>query len=492
MKPIITINRLLIVVCLFLLSCAQSAAISPGHGDNDDTSPKAALGERCSSQSSCPAGADCLLMGANGLRCTKTCEAAEDCAVMGAEWFCRKDNGEFHCVLPDGAADGDPGETDRDADDGACTPDTLHCKDATTLERCALNGRDWLFYRQCPTGRSCAGGLCTEGGCAATVGSECCPGQFRCFFAASQNQTEVQRCDPKGVWQFYRDCDAPKFCLDGVCQNTQGGDQDAAESPEAESEESTPGVPCTVEDGCLSPNEYCFTTNSSEKKGTCTAYCSQAGVRCPRGYRCATEQCAPIPNYCRANENCGFNQYCLIHNGSEDGLCVDYCFAPGFSCHAGSHCNEAQDDPLTYGKCVTDGTCTRCNADTECGDGTYCYKLPGTSSGCCRKMCSKDSCGGGQVCSNGRCQGGTDLLDCTFPCSAGYTCDRQYGQCVLDCPPCDMAQGYYCDATTGRQCKYDPNHCFLNPPIFCGLGLANCCPGKTCTPVVEGLWGYCI
>lgn len=490
MKTYLTINSVLLAVCLLFLSCSSSNAAKITPTDGDQSGSPSNLGERCSKQSDCPENADCLLLGENGLHCTHTCSAKEDCADVGADWSCRKESGVFYCVLPSTPADGDAAETEREHESAACTPDTLHCKDAQQLERCTADGQSWIFYRECPSGKHCAGASCVEGDCAVAAGAECCPGQFRCFLVASQNDTEVQRCDAQGNWQFYRDCEAPKVCLDGACQTPQGGDQDTAEA--ADSDTTLTGDPCTVADGCVSPNEYCFVEYSGTGKGICQPYCGKNGVSCQNGYRCVESQCQAIPNYCLRNESCAMTQYCQLYNGGSDGLCQDYCFTSGFSCPAGSHCNESADDPLTYGKCVNDTACTRCTSDVECGDGNYCYKLPGTTSGCCRKMCSKDSCGGGQVCVNGRCQAGTDRAECPFPCSTGYICDTQYGQCALDCPVCNMNAGYYCDATTGRQCKYDPNHCFVNPPLLCGLGLADCCPGQTCNPVIEGLWGYCI
>lgn len=465
-------------------ACKGSDAAKPSDGDLDnDTS--ANYGASCISQDECKGGTECLLTDTSlGLRCTVTCTSAASCTAFGEGWGCRKLDDAYYC-LPILAVDGDSETADGDSSTNTCTVDELKCKDSSTVLRCAEDGKTWDTYRICPEGKSCENGECKVGGCTPGEGQICCANQYRCHGTG-----EVQACAADGKsWIFYRDCSAPKMCVDGECIDPAATDGDSTES-EATDNDTTPlGDVCTVEEGCVSPNDYCFIAKTGESKGNCTPFCGQNGVACPRGFRCNNDStCVQIPGYCKSNEECGLDQYCNYYTGATDGICMDQCFKFGFSCKTGYRCEEDASQ-VNYGRCVPrNGECVSCNRDGDCTSGYYCERPGGVQAGCCVQMCPANPCGGGMNCVSGKCTVASDLQDCAGGCSGGYICDKQYGQCVLNCPPC--AAGYTCDATTGGKCVVDPNQC--TPPLVCGWGLKSCCQGHSCSAIVYGVIGFCI
>lgn len=475
---------LALILALGVTACKGSDAANPLNADGDNDS-STNYGAACISQGDCTGGSECLLTGTSlGLRCTVTCNSSSSCAPFGETWGCRKMDGAFYC-LPNLATDGDADSTESEAETNACTVDTLKCQDSTTVVRCAEDGKSWATYRVCPDGKTCEGGECKVGGCTPGEGQTCCSGQFRC-----RGTGEIQSCSTDGKeWKFYRECAAPKMCVDGECIDPLATDGDAAEAETTDNDTTTPGDSCTLDTGCISPNDYCFIAKTGTTKGNCTPFCGQNGVACPRGFRCNGEStCTPIPGYCKSNEECGLSQYCNFYTGASDGICQDQCFKYGYSCKTGYKCQDDASE-INYGRCVPrNGTCVSCSVDTECTSGSYCERPGGVQGGCCVLMCPANPCGGGMSCVNGRCQVGSDLTDCAGGCTGGYVCDRQYGQCVLNCPPC--SDGNKCDTTTGGKCVVDPNQC--TPPLVCGWGLRSCCMGHSCSAIVYGVIGFCI
>ncbi len=330
--------------------------------------------------------------------------------------------------------------------------------------------------------------------------AQCTPNVYRCY------HDDVQLCNDRFEWTFYRDCSAEgKNCIDGQCVDTDGetipdgdlvADGDLSTDGDlpidgdlSEAEADSGETSCTSDADCVAQNTYCFFENSEENHGVCRLYCNQGGD-CPQGWNCSAGTCERIENFCTSDTECGIDEFCSeILPGY--GLCTSYCFAMNSECSEGSICDEdAQSD--TYGHCIeAPGDGQVCRKDSDCEDSEHCNltMFPGMcapTEGTCIEDCGPNNpCPADKTCNSyGRCVSGEP--DCGYDCPQGYVCDPVFNTCVLNCPECGPNE--CCDADSAPNCYM----CNCTNPAVCGFGLPSCCFGSCCSAVIYGVAGYCL
>lgn len=373
------------------------------------------------------------------------------------------------CVIP----------TDEDPEGGSCTAGTKQCKDATVTQVCNPSGK-WEDDQDCAEfGKGCQLGKC--GGCMS--------GATRC---SPDKPTFSQKCI-NAEWADVIDCGTMGggiVCDNGICR-TPISDGD-------ENEYVLEGDACASDPDCKNTNKYCFKMEGADN-GICLPYCDQQGGAdlCPTGYTCSTTgslKCERIEGFCTSGAHCTTGrQFCDKDGETGWGVCKNYCYLPGESCPQLTKCclkdDASSECAGKAGKCIsTQGECSRCYSDTDCGSLNYCEKIAGQNLGCCKPKCYKnEDCPAGLTCRNdGRCGSGASGCDCDGGCGMGYVCDPLYCQCVLNCPSC--APMYCCDAAHAPNCY----KCECKNPTVCGILLEQCCFGYRCSAIVYGVLGFCI
>lgn len=261
---------------------------------------------------------------------------------------------------------------------------------------------------------------------------------------------------------------------------------------------------CTQDAECGGPNDYCvkhpdFPGSASYCATACTAEgacptgqaCrdTEKGKQCvPENVRCQSGQsveCTPDSKQrCRENADCSGGQVC------DDATSL--CRAASSGCRASQSC-----DPISR-KCVTscefnadcqerygpnyvceEQTCVpmeSCLRDEDCGDDSFCFKMPGSSAetvGACQASCrSHDDCYLQQVCSDGprrKCVSGcTSNADCPLNaiCSNG-SCEFKDSAGNRRCQLTEVCD--FKEVCENNSCRLDPKHC--------GAGTSTCPQG---------------
>ena len=373
-----------------------------------------------------------------------------------------------------------PAGTDGDTEGGACTPGEKACTNNTKVSICNTGGA-WEELFDCADFQQ----ICQSGECLG-----CAAGAVRCNPTAA---AEIEKCDRNGEWIFYRDCSSDgKTCDLGACV---GGSTDGdADGDVVEQDPELTGDLCNDSTPCTDSSKYCF-KNEDETDGICIKYCDLEN-NCPSGYTCDTSTftCIGISGYCVSGGQCmAGREFCDMVSGQDYGLCKPYCYLPGEACPVGTKCclQDSIDSECANraGKCIsTQGACSSCYSDFDCGSMAYCEKITGQNIGCCKPKCDNDDdCPAGLTCrTDGRCGAGNQSGDCGGPCPSGYECDPLYNQCVLNCPACGPME--CCDALSAPRCYT----CQCVNPTICGILLEQCCFGYSCSAIVYGVLGYCI
>jgi len=427
----------------------------------------------CGDSESTPSDTTCSVSG--DVRCNG--DQVEVCS-SGLTWTFLKDCASQYLVCQQGVCV--PDGTDGDSS-GNCTPGEKTCTNNTKVSICGTSG-EWEDLLDCADYQQ----ICQSGECMG-----CAAGAVRCNPAAP---AEVEKCDRNGEWIFYRDCSSDdKTCDLGACV---GGtvDGDEADGDVVEQDPELVGDVCNDSTPCTDSSMYCF-KEEEQTDGICIKYCDLEN-NCPSGYTCdtATFTCIGISGYCVSGGQCmAGREFCDMISGQDYGLCKPYCYLPGEACPVGTKCclQDSIDSDCAGrdGKCIsTQGQCSSCYSDFDCGSMAYCEKITGQNIGCCKPKCSNDDdCPAGLVCrTDGRCGSGNSSGDCGGPCPTGYECDPLYNQCVLNCPACGPME--CCDAISAPNCYT----CECINPTICGILLEQCCFGYSCSAIVYGVLGYCI
>lgn len=457
------------------------------------TSLKGYVGEPCRENADCPSDTVCQLMD-GGMRCTMPCTSEAECLEFFADGCCAKIQDTYLCLNHEscvsiGAIDGDEdnAEVSEKQENDGCQAESFRCLDINTVERCSST-QNWSVYRYCEGKQFCYKGDCISGdsdGCKDEY--ECCPNTFHC----KDNKT-VEKCRKDGSgFVHYQDCEGNDFCSGGECVDMSPNEDGDVDIPEKDEE--TAG--CSIEEGCPDPDEYCFVETAGDPentKGYCLRYCDLAGGYCPVGYDCKFGGCEFIEGFCSRDADCNIDEFCNKRPGNDYGLCDEYCFNIGNSCPAQTYC-EMDDSSLNYGKCVFE-ECRKCSNDYDCSgsiEKMVCVVQSGNDTGCCQTDCNiePDICSyGTKCCPDGRCgfycPEDSVCMDCPEECE----CDPYYSGCdCTGCPDCDY--GYYCDESTNSMCV--PIEGCVNP-LICSILTRQCCPGYTCSQILYGMYGYCI
>ncbi len=450
-------------VLLFLLASCNESDESAADGDGNTNG--GSFGDPCSTNADCSSQVCATVDGRNF--CSQMCTSNSHCESLMFNSCC---DGALQICLPPESCGNTDGDSIADGDNsGPCTQDDMRCRDSD-VERCDING-EWVFYRDCAAvGQVCDAGDCTSFVPDGDSSANCNPGERKC------EGTSVKQCSSDGnIWIPLLDCPEGDDCVSGECV--------------------TPcGEACTVEGGCAGELEYCLPESIGATDGCCVPNCDQDGMHCPRGWECKHGACEPIVGYCRSDSDCYLDEFCDRLIGpdgkplKEDGLCTRSCYEEGESCPELYKCVEDPND-INYGRCILrDATCTPCSSDAECGSSSYCEIVTGQLRGCCRPKCGPSiPCPSPLTCNDyGHCVVGTGNGDCGGPCPNGYTCDKTFNQCVLDCPSCP--QNHCCDAGSAPDCY----QCICENPMICGVLRPPCCFGFSCSAVIYGMLGYCI
>ncbi len=526
-----------LVVLSFALALGGCVESEQSATDDDDDDNSGGLFVLCGDDASSCGILNCVALGDDSM-CTVSCSSDADCQAQSTNACCKETESGKFCAPQAYCGGGDDDDDtvspdDDDDDDGPCIIDTYRCNAEGQSERCGING--WELYEQCMVGSCCLNGSCQNGYPINEVSNTTvCPGEGDlCVLSQRmcQGSTSVFLCKGSpAIWEYERDCPSGQVCQGGECVEDTGDDDD--DGPDCGNEvregneecdgntdscgetmhewacvdchcvEELSGDPCYVDAGCEASDEYCLPEEVGGTQGYCRQYCDMPGESCPRGYSCVNGVCDLIDGYCVSAAQCEQDEICRILDGHTDGLCQRRCDQFGAVCPSRTQC-DLDPTSVNYGICVPDNSgCVSevyCTSDSECttnvGPNYYCHYTPGTWDGCCMEKCyTNDDCAAGMYCQTegenaGQCGLGPRPLTCPA-CATGMICNTLYGMCVPNCPPCPEL--HTCTAETAPNCVETECDDSGANNIVCGLFVKPCCPPKSCSAVIYGVWGVCI
>ena len=411
-------------------------------------------------------------------RCDNKCGDKQICVVGGCKdqsGDCRKDGGcskGNYCDLNSGACKPGCGANPDCGANEACDISTHKCGCNSQSHECAGACVRSDDVKTCgtrcdpcltdPNGTaSCEFGQCElqcdsdYHGCSGVPGcSECCR-DSHCPFGSGKicvanKCTSATRCSKTS------ECEIDEACKSGVCTNTPAGGT------------------CAATSDC--PNGQLCQSGKCEVVACAAERHGMAVSTCPAGAGCRKERCVDLVGAaCLTWSDCG-NDYncdsatgtCKLISGARDCTtrygCTNY--SSGYAC--------------VNGHCLTVSASSSCQADIECGFGSYCGRVNKTGRlGYCSGMCSSSgspSCYAGysNTCSTVRCTAyGSSAKGCCSrihsSCTGDYDCRGikcVSGRCVsgiscsstFSCPFAEKCEVGTCKFTPTRACTAD-NDC---------------------------------
>jgi MYXO-CTERM domain-containing protein len=410
--------------------------------------PLAQTGVACSIDAECTSG-HCI----DGVCCNSDCTGqCEACDQAGHEGTCTAI-----------AAGEDPSTKGRPGCANAGTRCGGIC-DGTTTRTCAYPGPGVVCRdADCQNGIATLVAFCDGSGSCPPEGQQNCPTGYSCANGLCSGGPAACSADS--------DCNNDQYCAGGICKPKNKAGTSCNISSECASGVCVDGVCCTRP--CTGQCEAC---NGMGTEGTCTPI-----TGAPRGSR---QTCATDGTLC---------------GGSCDGVTADRCTykAAETACRVGSCKNGLADLPAFCqgnGRCAPrqqqscdPSTCDapgvacigKCKVDTNCAQNEFC-----AAGICVAKLANGATCGAPSQCSTGQC---VDGLCCDDACDGRCeSCDQvdHLGTCVAVSgaprdgrPSCIGfgACGGFCDGTSNEQCGL-PGQSTMCGTAFCANGAAATAP----------------
>lgn len=470
------------VVCgsmLALVACSST-------GDTKTPSPVVAVGQACSSHSSCESGL-CIAEARDGKNvswtdglCSRVCSTSTPCST---DTVCVPfDDGTSYCLSSCSSA----GECRTGyvcvASIQACLPDcrlgfdcgsNLTCDEATGA--CILASGSGAIGDGCTLNIDCASALCapqtktstgvgwTDGYCTQVCSDAApCPDTATCVRYGDGSSYCAVTCSTSSDCRDGYVCStAVETCLPDCrlgwsCGTTLSCDTNSGECVTPPVKQGTGKVGAKCASGTDCGSEFCIieqsdTSGTGWSGGYCSLECSETNCvdgavcvpfadqssycaascagnsDCRAGYVCSTAIDACLPD-CRLGWSCGSLLIC----DQDSGVCTGKMLAIGEACNGDTDCSSGLctiAQTTDNGTAWKDGYCTQsCGGAATCPDATSCVTYADGSAYCAAACGSDTDCRDGYVCvtSVRAC-----LPDCRqgWSCGTSLACDTDTGWC---------------------------------------------------------------